>query len=506
MSSLDSSAWFFPNLGYRDSFSAAGIGDGADYPGGGIQASQFVISNSILSLNATYDPAVYPGGPKQNGPCTLPVKIGTFFWNTLQMLYGTVEVRGTLGGTGTHTAFWLFDGRYRNEVYQVPTNPVAGSFANEIDIIEALPFLEGNLTTLRQNMFSSTGSSVNTTTIGNDASQNFHTYKMVWTPASITFFVDGVQTNQITTNLPNGPCMFITDIELTDAGSGPVVEANFPTQVQIDYVKAWDQSNNLIFYDEFDGTPAFQLNNMSNITFNQVNGNFISGTASSNICAFLSNTISKSFLLVYTNIQNPIIADTLGNTYQKIAGPFGGQGGSVWCCPSNKNGGGANTVTVTEQGGLSFTSTVVYVAEYTGQIQNGSRIDYIVAGQSTGPNITQGPVIRRGTNETMITLGLESDFSGAITSPSGTLRATSPQTGASGVILMDQAFTTKGSATASWRMGTSGNPANTISFSLISTSSVGATGGGLQNLFTTDKTRITASSDISTPNILGSRM
>lgn len=412
MPNLDQSAWFFPQLGYRDTYVAAGIGDGTDYPGIGMNMSQVSIADSILTFTQEENTQTYQGGANQNGPATLPLIGGTMFWNKMQLLYGTVEVRGKLGGTGSHTTFWLFDAAVRPSLYQ--SNPSALAYvAQEVDIAEAMPAIYGDTTTIRQNVLSVTGepNSVNTTTV-TDYSQDFHTYKVVWTPTSVTFFVDGVQTNQVTTIVPNRPLIFVVDVEQTDSGSGPTDPANFPQTVQIDYVKAWDQDNNLIFSDDFDGAPAFQENNMSTLTFLQANGANSTAAANSYSLAYTNSTTSLSLLLAFihadTSLVPTSVTDSLGNTWTNVYIDPRTLSDSIWMCSPNKAGGGANTVTA--HFGSNFSYVNVILMEYANQAA--SPFDKaVVSVDSTGTSWTGTPVTPTQTNETIITVG----FNGATT-------------------------------------------------------------------------------------------
>jgi len=418
MASLDQNAWFVPNGGYRDA-------------GGGVDVNQISVADSICTLNAVYDPMTFSGGPGQT-PATLPVRFGTILWNKMLLLYGTVEVRGKFTGLGTHTAFWMLDCYDRAATYQCNSwgvRPSGSGVSDEIDIAETCPASFGNLTTLRQNTFANGGSTVDSTTT-TDANLNFHTYKMVWTPTSVTFFIDGVQTNQSTVAIPSHPLFFICDIELADGCGGAVDQANFPTANQIDYVKAWDSNNNLVFSDDFDGTPAFQDLTMTNLVFAQANSSTPAVNVSTADLAFLSDTQSESYLLAYCLMQSSgqtttltSVTDSRGNTWQIIySGP-----GRVYIAqvPANKVGGGANTVTF-HFSAPSQTFIVLGVIEYTGQ-NPATPIDAVKDFTDfTGTAYTGTPVTTSHPNELVLGLGFSST-NGITAGTNGfTLRASGP--------------------------------------------------------------------------------
>lgn len=260
---LDTTAWFVPEGDILDVWNSA---DPSAGPFGGCSASQLSISGSNLVNTCIYSASnfTFPGGFGQGGPITVPLKSGTIMWNNMQMLYGTVAARIRFPGNGTHAALWMMGAPSRQTCWQQNPNVTTGLFqnnsawVNEIDIAETIPFLDGpGFTNVRQNLFDNTQSTVQHTTV-TDYTLNFHEYKVSWTPSAITWFVDGVQTNQLTAGLPNGPMYVIIDIETDQPGIGSVTPANYPTTMLVDYVKAWDQSGTLFFSDDFTGARAFQ--------------------------------------------------------------------------------------------------------------------------------------------------------------------------------------------------------------------------------------------------------
>ena len=264
MAALDRTAWFVPEGCILDVWDSANPANG---PFGACAASQFTISGSNLVNSIIYNGSFFsfPGGFEQSvhgDPITVPLKNGTMFWNNMQFLYGTVEVKIQLSGTETHPTVWMLSAPARQTAWQQAFNVTNGLFqnnlnwVNEIDIAEGIPAAE-NLGTIRQNVFSPSSSQVFTASVPN-YSAGMHIYKMVWTPSAITWFVDGVQTNTTSTGIPTGPMFLIIDVETDLSGAGTPSAGNFPQQMLIDYVKAWDQGGTLFFYDEFDGAPAFQ--------------------------------------------------------------------------------------------------------------------------------------------------------------------------------------------------------------------------------------------------------
>jgi len=418
MPGLDTSAWFVPDGGFAG---AIGQSPYADSPGIGIRLSEISLANSIASLNVEYSPQTYQGNPSQNGPGTLPLAGGTMMWNRMQLLYGTVEVRAKLIGPGIHPTIWLFDARARSSSYaQTPNTPASvPAFAWELDIAEGVPFVYGNTTTLRQNIFGpSDFQNVLTTTVS-DYSANWHTYKVVWTPSSVTWFVDGVQTNQVSSGIPNMPMFLIIDIEAADAGSGDVVQANFPQVLEVDYVRAWDQGNNLVFSDDFTGAPAVEVNKMSNLSFLQAVGADGTIGADSSTIEYPSPVTSDSYLVLYALVISPgavsdvtSVTDSLGNIWEPVRDDHNASGHTVvWHVPVSKPGGGANTVTINFSNAASQSNLKLALLEYTNQFTAGSSPVDTSNSQhdSTGTSYSGTPVTTEFTNETILVFGYTTD-------------------------------------------------------------------------------------------------
>lgn len=410
--------------------------------------SQVNIANSTLIITAAENAQTYLGGANQNGPASLPLIGGTMFWNKMQLLYGTVEVQGKLCGVGSHTTFWLFDSATRQSLYQ--SDPTALSYiAQEIDIAEGKPNQYGNTTTLHQGVVNAPGTSADTEVT--DYHLNTHTYRIEWTPSALTFFIDGVQT--ATGSSPTRPMIFVIDIEQTDSSSGATDPANFPNFLEVDYVKAWDQYGNLVFSDDFDGSPAFQELNMSNLVFAQ--DTLGSGTGTTLATAYGQNTTSKSWLLAMAAVNTTSavtisLTDTLGNTWQQVGSSFlaGAWTLAIFQVEQNAAGGGPNTVTLTSSVSDALRLTLV---EYTGQA-SGNPIDSFISNSYFTAQMSAGPFNPTNTNETEVVIG-QLNSSSAVTSADGSLR----QSGSSQfAVLEDRPFPNSSSYQPNWVNGSLG--------------------------------------------------
>lgn len=192
----------------------------------------FTISGSVLSITASKASVT---GTNTLG---LPYNSGILVsYNSFFMQYGYFEARVLMPpGTGLWPAFWLLQ--------HDPSFP----FPPEIDMMENL----GNdMTTIYQNIhFGTSGAPQQTgpapVTV-TDASLNWHVFAVDIEPTNTTFYIDGVQTNQYTTDATTKVPMYILlDLAVGGAGSfpGPPNGATvFPCAYQVDYVRAWASAN-----------------------------------------------------------------------------------------------------------------------------------------------------------------------------------------------------------------------------------------------------------------------
>jgi beta-glucanase (GH16 family) len=164
---------------------------------------------------------------------------GAVQWTSLSFTYGTVTVRAKLaGGTGTWPAIWLLGSQCQspNWLQNNCAWPAPGS--NEIDIAE---ILQSNHTHVNEQIHTenSSGSweSPQCTASTSDASQNWHTYTLIWAPGSLTFQIDGVQTCHITSYVPTTPMFMIINTAMGGVGGGTVQNSTLPQTTEIDYAR-----------------------------------------------------------------------------------------------------------------------------------------------------------------------------------------------------------------------------------------------------------------------------
>lgn len=164
-------------------------------------------------------------------------------------LYGSIEVRAKLpGGVGTWAAIWM-----------LPTDWAYGSWpkSGEIDIMEHVGYDEGNIHgTIHTEAYNHTlGTQKGGSLMVSDAIDTFHVYKAKWTPEKIEFYVDDTKYftfNNEHTGYTTWPFdkRFHLILNLAVGGNwggaqGVDPEA-FPARMEIDYVRIYQLSENLV--------------------------------------------------------------------------------------------------------------------------------------------------------------------------------------------------------------------------------------------------------------------
>jgi beta-glucanase (GH16 family) len=155
--------------------------------------------------------------------------------------YGRFEARIKIPkGNGLWPTFWL-----------MPQDSAYGGWpaSGEIDIAE---WIGATPTRTYQSIH---GPNTNTTLIadsGKNLGDDFHTYALEWTPTSMKYFVDGVETNEITKwNQPPESVFpapfdqkFFIFLDLgvsSDWGGRPDAQTQFPATMLVDYVRVYQK-------------------------------------------------------------------------------------------------------------------------------------------------------------------------------------------------------------------------------------------------------------------------
>jgi beta-glucanase (GH16 family) len=174
---------------------------------------------------------------------------------SFNFLYGTVEFRAKFGGgmgSGAWPVVWMADASCQPSD---PTGTDDRCNGQEIDIAE---ILDGNFNHVNEQIH------VNNFTYNDacqasvtDTNQNFHVYRLVWSPGSLVFSIDGKTTCTIARPyVPNAAMYVKMNVFVGDYG-GPVKNGSLPWTTIIDYVRV-TQGSKVVFNDDFNLATTIQ--------------------------------------------------------------------------------------------------------------------------------------------------------------------------------------------------------------------------------------------------------
>jgi len=151
-------------------------------------------------------------------------------------LYGEVEWRAKLEtrGKGFWPAFWMIEFQCSSEGH------CPGTWPPEIDIVEFRGDLPHQITQAVHYGRYPNNHHDTKVTVGPDFMNHYHTYKVIWDPNQIVWFVDGVQRHRVTEKhkIPNERMQLVMNLAIGGDYSGnPDGSTQFPGHVVIDYVK-----------------------------------------------------------------------------------------------------------------------------------------------------------------------------------------------------------------------------------------------------------------------------
>jgi len=153
-----------------------------------------------------------------------------------EFLYGEVEWRAKLElrGRGFWPALWLL------QFQCPPARPCPGTWPPEIDVIEFRGDIPNQVTHAVHYGRYPNNNHDTVATVGPDFANHFHTYKVIWDPNQIVWFVDGVQRFRITEHhkIPHEKMYLIMNVAIGGWYPGnPDGSTQFPGHMIIDYVK-----------------------------------------------------------------------------------------------------------------------------------------------------------------------------------------------------------------------------------------------------------------------------
>jgi beta-glucanase (GH16 family) len=215
-------------------------------------ASQVAVGQGALSITTAVGPYTCgdfnTDGSVRTTPTSFPYISGDIQWTSKSFTYGTVSIRFKVpaSNTGTWPAFWLLGTNCQlSNIYTgdliVGTCPALNSASyTEIDLMECLNTAWCQMALANDANLGSGGATFPACTWSQaPLDTNWHVLTMVWTSTSVHDYLDGADTGCGWTSpawtIPNGPMFLIIQTQTSNA-TGPVVDANLPAVMQVDYV------------------------------------------------------------------------------------------------------------------------------------------------------------------------------------------------------------------------------------------------------------------------------
>lgn len=181
----------------------------------------FSLSNGVLTVTAGVTPTTDLSALWNKSYYSGLLTTKTSFSQT----YGYFEMRAELpSGNGAWPAFWLL--------------PETSNPGMELDILETAGN-NPNYIKMTAHDTSYTGGTVGFGAYVANATTSFHTYGLLWTAQTITWFIDGAAVAQIATPADMNKPMYILLDEAISSGYGTVDPNNMPDGFKLDYVRAY---------------------------------------------------------------------------------------------------------------------------------------------------------------------------------------------------------------------------------------------------------------------------
>ena len=187
----------------------------------------FSISNGVVSISANITPTADKGSLWNYNYYSGLLSTEKSFSQT----YGYFEIKAEMPQTpqGLWPAFWMM--------------PVDGSYSSELDVFEEIGTQANTIyNTIHWTPNGATSKSqTQFTTYVPNLMSGFHTYGVLWTPSTITWYVDGAAVAQVAT--PDGmnkPMYMVINMAVGGNWPGsPTAATKFPSSYKIDYVHAY---------------------------------------------------------------------------------------------------------------------------------------------------------------------------------------------------------------------------------------------------------------------------
>lgn len=164
--------------------------------------------------------------------------------------YGYFETRAKAMKASVSGAFWLYD------PLDGPAKYTAGDFSEEIDIFEIFgrpakkendsifyatvhrmetPYVEAIVKSKQTPMANKSFK----TKVNFDFTEDYHVYGLLWTPASLVWYIDGKEVFRRENDFFHRPLHAMLDCEIMQAWAGLPDAKDLPGSFSVDYVRVW---------------------------------------------------------------------------------------------------------------------------------------------------------------------------------------------------------------------------------------------------------------------------
>lgn len=160
---------------------------------------------------------------------------------------------------------------------------------------------------------------------------NFHTYAVLWEPGKITWYIDGVQKYQTSSNVTSKPMYLLLNLAIGGTWPGNVPDGhNIPTSVmEVDWVRVWSQNGTTT--PPASGAPIGQtlgfkaLNNGKFASNNLNSGNVIVASFANSVGGWESFTIVDAGggkVALRSNANNRFVSVNNGVSHKPLVASF----------------------------------------------------------------------------------------------------------------------------------------------------------------------------------------
>jgi beta-glucanase (GH16 family) len=444
-SSIDSTLWDVYNR----------IGDEVNGEVNAVIPANVRVSSGTLKIDSKFEDVVTQD--TDTAPTTVHYTSGQIAQKRLPFKYGDVRVRAQIpGGTGLWPCIWMLGYKWQaSQPYNA--NVTGADWPNdgwcEVDIAE---FMFNHRNDVNTSLHWNTPGSTEERALPFDATTRFMVYRLLWTPTSLTWYVDAEDGNGFVTlrtvtgtagvDIPNVATYLIIHTAIGGTGGGTPVSGTFPQTMEVDYARILATSDTVIppmaavvlqnFTSSASGTSGISISGTSATTLANFTGaasgtETITGTVAATLANLTSSasgteTITGTSAVTLANFTGAAsgtetITGTVAATLQNFTGSASGLAdivgtSAVTLANFTSAATGSETITGSSATTLqNFSSTASGLADITGTVAvtlanfTGAASGSITNPGSNGASVLQdftgaasGSVVFTGTSATTL--------------------------------------------------------------------------------------------------------